>query len=387
MRKNLIIYFSLFTLFIGCSKNNNTLYKDFEANHKTDISINKLDISSIHFDTLPSSYIGLSKITNDTLYFVDQKFTRVLSFDKELNYLGWNLTKGNGPDEIAIGGIDGFEKMGNGNFMFLGSNTDWHTFTSRFEKVSSYIMEKTKLRNENRDSPNEVSPEDPIIYSFVYPKLIIREFDNRLFFNIMVQHPEFNFIHTHNEYYENSRVLSEMDPETGKTISIFGRFSPAYQSNNFTMNQVSLLNFDISKETGTFYLNFEADPVIYEFDSDFKPLTSYGILGKDMKPNYKRIDTIEDFQRENESQRKSTHYFTWLEYVEEGELLFRSYSLGNSNEDGLQIYKGNTLIGDVKVPKGFKVLGKLGSTFISHPILDEQNDKMTFHTFKLKADE
>lgn len=382
-----LIGFIFISCSFSCSINQQPVYDNFEYKTETDIIINSLETVQIEIETLPSSYIGQAKIANDTLYFVDQKFTRVISFDSKLNYLGWSLNKGNGPDEIAIGEIVGFEKMSNGNFMFLGGTTDWHTFTSQFEKLSYYIMENTRLRNKIKDTPNEVSPENPVIYSFVYPKLIVREFNNRLFYNIMVQHPKFNFIDTHNEYYENSRVLSEMDPETGKTISIFGRFSPAYQNNNFSLNQVSLLNFDVSKETGNFYLNFEADPIIYEFDSNFNPIVSYGKLGKEMKPSYKRIDTIEDFQREIDSQRQSAHYFTWLEHVEEGNWLFRSYSLGTDDEDGLQIYQGTKLVGDVKVPKGFRVLGKLEDTFISHPILDEQKDKMTFHTFKLQENE
>jgi hypothetical protein len=374
-----LFYFFLVVFLNSCTKKEANTYSSFEYLHRSNITLEHLNTSFIEFNDLPSSLIGQAKVSNDTLYFVDQKFTRVLIFDKNLNYLGWKLQKGNGINEIAIGEIDAFAKMSNGNFMFLGGLSDWHIFTSQFEKVGSYIMDNIS----KRESLRTVSPENPVIYSFVYPKLIVRESKNRIFFNIMAQHPEFNFLDNHNAYYEQSRVLSEMDPITGKTLSIFGRFSPFYKKNDFTLNHVSLLNFDVSEKTGHFYLNFEADPIIYEFDSNFKPIQSFGVLGKNMSPKYKKLATIEDFQKNVDLDRASTHYFTWLEYVEEDDLLFRSYSLGNSENDGLQIYKGNVLIADVSVPKGLKVLGKLGNSFISQPITDEVNDKMIFYTFRL----
>lgn len=363
----------------SCSDNSDSTYDSFQNNHQSEISFIDIDLNKIEFTDVPSSYLGQAKIANDTLFFVDQKFNRVLLFDQDLTYLGWKLEKGNGPNEIPISEINGFEKLSSGNFMFLGSTTDWHIFTSQFQKINTYVMENTRKRSDLR----EISATNPVIYSFVYPKLIVRESKNRLFFNIMVQHPEFNFIDTHNEYFEQSRVLSEMDIATGKTINIFGRFSPFYQKNGFTLNHVSLLNFDVSKVTGNFYLNFEADPLIYQFDEDFKPIQSFGEIGKDMNPNYIKLETIEDFQRAIDHERLTEHYFTWLEYVEDGDWLFRSYSLGESDEDGLQIFKGSTLVGDVKVPKGFRVIRKLGDSFISHPITDEVNDKMIIYKFKL----
>lgn len=370
-------------LAIACNTKYQNNFGQFDHEPKSNISIGQLELNETVFEQLPSSYIGQAKIHQDTLYFVDQKFIRILKFDKDLNFLEWHLEKGNGPNDYSGGGIDGFEITHNGNFMFLGAATDWHIYDRSFKKLSSFIMENTK----KRANLTTISPANPVIYSFVYPKLIVRESNGRLFFNIMVQHPDFNFIDTHKEYYLNARVLSEMNPESGVTQDIFGSFPPTYHDNDFTLNHVSLLNFDVSKTSGHFYLNFEADPTIYEYDSDFQPVRSFGITGNEMNYNYKKLDNIKDFQREIDKERDKAHFFTWLEYIEEEDLLFRSYSLGQNEQDGLQIYKGNILIGDVNVPKGLKIIGKLGDQFISHPISDEKNDRMIIYTFKLNENE
>jgi hypothetical protein len=45
-------------------------------------------------------------------------------------------------------------------------------------------------------------------------------------------------------------------------------------------------------------------------------------------------------------------YYSWIEYFDKQDLLFRSYTKGSHSKfDGLQIYKGDTMIGDVDVPK------------------------------------
>ena len=67
-----------------------------------------------------------------------------------------------------------------------------------------------------------------------------------------------------------------------------------------------------------------------------------------------------------------------------GDLTFRTYRTGTpKNETRLQIYDRTTLIGDVQVPYGFKVMGYIEPYYYSEFICDEDKETIEIYRFKL----
>ena len=140
--------------------------------------------------------------------------------------------------------------------------------------------------------------------------------------------------------------------------------------------------FDIDNK-GDFYVSYEADTLIYVYDHDYKPITSFGYSGIDLDTEYMIIEDFETSRKNYRNMRNTKGFYKWLEYDSSG-LIFRSYSKGENNiADGLQIYKDYTLIGDVEVPKGFRVAGKIDNYFYSYIIIDEEKSNMRIYRFEL----
>ena len=66
-------------------------------------------------------------------------------------------------------------------------------------------------------------------------------------------------------------------------------------------------------------------------------------------------------------------------------MLFRSYVKGaNAPYDGLQVYRSDkTMIADVDVPKGFKVLGYIKPFYYSQVAEDSEQGKLSIYRFRL----
>ena len=73
-----------------------------------------------------------------------------------------------------------------------------------------------------------------------------------------------------------------------------------------------------------------------------------------MDKEYVSVKSVEDIQSKGVAQYRTKGYYIWVEYIDELDYLFRSYSKGKKeSSDGLQIYQDRTLIADIDVPKGF----------------------------------
>jgi hypothetical protein len=71
--------------------------------------------------------------------------------------------------------------------------------------------------------------------------------------------------------------------------------------------------------------------------------------------------------------------------VPETGLTFRSYQKGShTDHDGLQIYKAQTLIADVEVPKQFRVVGYVAPYYVTQILCNDYEETMKFYRFKLE---
>lgn len=226
--------------------------------------------------------------------------------------------------------------------------------------------------------------EDPLKYTHRYNRLAMRPYDGKVYFNMELAHPDANIVESGDKYLKEAYAIAELDIAGNEYSSLLGKGYPhSYRENPETKRILSASYFDIDKQ-GHIYATYEADSIIYVFDKQDNGISAYGRAGKDMDMDYAAVNSLIDGRKLYRDERNKRGYYNWIEYIDETGVLFRSYQKGGgSSSDGLQIYKDGVLIGDVDVPKGFKVAGYAAPYYYSKVIADEDNEKLTVYKFTM----
>ncbi len=141
--------------------------------------------------------------------------------------------------------------------------------------------------------------------------------------------------------------------------------------------------FDINQE-GDFYIGFEADSLIYCYDQEFQPKYAFGFQGKKMRTDYPNVHTVDELRYKRTNEKQKYGHYNSVKYIDETGLLFRTYAKGSHYRwDGLQIYDGTTLMGDVEVPKNFRIIGYYDDYYYASCGIDEEKEIISICRFKL----
>lgn len=196
---------------------------------------------------------------------------------------------------------------------------------------------------------------------------------------------DINYLENLSDYLDKCNHISEVNLLSGKDGNMFATgYPPMYKESPYNYVIFSAINFDIDKD-GVFYVSYEADSLIYKYNSGYQPLGSFGYSGKNMDRDYVKIDDYKECRKQYKIERKEKGYYEWVEYIDETNLLFRSYKKGlNDSTDGLQIYRDMVLIADVSVPKNFKIAGYVAPYYYSQAVADDEKEQLIFYRFKLQ---
>lgn len=369
------------TLFFSCKNDHSKFFPVDNVSEKT-ILIESIDFDSIRLNLKESSLEGFVSIVNESIFFIDQLFCRVYTFDHNGNFQSAFLGQGKGPSEISTGYIDGYVRLSNDQNLFIGSSWDIHLFDNDWQRIKQLTMDWQAKYNDIDAIPNP-SPEEPQVYTIEYEKLIMRaNSKNEVFFPIYSQHPNFNpFTY---QYYEHGRILGKLNTENGKIEGLLGRRSPEYFNYSFVGHH-AFFSYDIDAKN-QFYISHEIDSLIYVYDAEFSPLYSFGYAGKEMDTDYKELlkYDVGEIRKLYFTNRPARGYYNEIKYIETTDILFRSYTKGkHSAVDGLQSYNGNKLIGDVDVPKGFSVTGYIEPFYYSNAFINEDTGDIYVYKFQL----
>ena len=266
----------------------------------------------------------------------------------------------------------------------MGYQLDYYIYDMNFRKKKLFSL--LEEYGEYKNSLSVKTSENWTSYTHQYTNLICRRSNDgeKVYLNIYSEHPDFNYLENTNNYLERCYHILELDINKEKTSKMYARgYPPVYSSNSKNYVIFSAINFDIDNEN-CFYVSYEADSLIYKYDSQYNPLYSFGYSGTDMNMNFKKINNYEDCRKYFRQERMDKGYYSWVEYIDETELLFRSYTKGNHNlHDGLQIYSGSLLLADLSVPKGLKVVGYVAPYYYSQAIAEEEEELLLVYRFKL----
>ena len=367
---------------LGCNTDNpGRLEKHFQTKMSgaKDIRLTGIDLEPIKLDSIGSSYSGGLSIRNDSLYFTDEMFCWVFVFNKEGKLQSRHLGQGRGPNEVPTGQIVAYTAVPGGGYFIIGGSWDCYHFDENWYRINDFMI-GWQIKHSKSEMLKNPLPDEHMLYSISYHSIIkIRATKTHIYFPIYSQHPTFNAVST--AYIKHGRIIAKMNMNNGKVEKIMGRHSPEYLKYRFLL--FDFFSFDIS-EDNRFFVCHPTDSLIYIYNMDFKIQGAFGYGGRDMDKKYIEVQTLEQCSRFFELEMEKRGYYSWLEYIDEKDLLFRSYAKGShSDTDGLQIYKGTTMIADIDVPKRLYVKGYFAPYFYSDAIIDENNETITVYRFKL----
>ena len=365
------LWLAAILLAAGCSKQADTLWpecKQSSANIQyDDLKLERIQLDSVY--TSGDGYSGMYK--GENLYFYDEYFGYLFVFDSDGHLKSRTLGMGNGPKEVKIKEGITCAVSASGDLCIAGSTLDFQVYDALKDRTA-YTMMAFKPDMER-------SPENFCNYS--YPEEDIQSsYDGQDFYiNLDSQHPEFNYFDDTEDYLENSFHIAKIDIK-GQSASLLCKGYPQmYVSEPYKCASFNLVNFTPSGSG--FYVNFEADSTIYRCDNNFHALEAFGRAGKKMVQDYFTVRSYDDADKYIRNRQEKGSYG---KIAVAGDYVFRSYARGaGSSVDGLQIYKGGVLIGDVDVPRGFHVAGKIGDRFFSEIFSDQDSGQLSCFTFSL----
>lgn len=336
---------------------------------ESDITVQKLELDSVTVENIElCSYTGYSGTCKDSLYFWDERLSDfyTISIDGELGKR--RLGYGHSTQEIPIHPNGESYSDLSGELVTMGGTYDGYVYDG---KVREFRMQPEGEKNSYTSSS---------IYS-TWDYVIMRNDKSYMYFNVLSDIEEFGLNSSNKDYFAKAAIIMKVNLTDGKMTPI-GHYPDFYVENQGKVKQLPYYYFDLDDDGG-FFMTFQADSLIYHYDSDFKLLDTFGFKGRDMDTKYSNPgNNDKDFAKAIQTDQEHKGYYTWLERV--GDYIFRSYQKSSkATTYGLQIYKGGTLIGDVDVPRGFKVAGKVGDYFVSHIVIDEEAQKLYFYKFKI----
>ncbi len=354
---------------------------------KKHITIKNLSLDTLTLTGMNTSYVGLSAIADDTLYIIDKLFCWVYVLDKDGKLIDKKLGQGPGPSELNLKNIDSFCFLKDGRKLFVGSSLDLHIYDLEWKRIVKKVIEWEGDYSYNDiysiDSP---SPTEISLYGFEYEKFKMLNSSlepNVVFAPIYSEHPEFNAFVSKN-YYTQGRIIARLDIDKAKVTGLLGRRSPVYLEKKF-IGQHSFFSFTLG-QNDDFYISHEVDSMIYHYDSDFNLIEKFGYSGKNMNTSYSVLHQfdMEKIRSLYFEDRPKKGYYEEVFYNPSEKILLRSYRRGNnSTTNGLQIYSGNTLVGDVDVPNDFVIMGYIAPYYYSMAVFDDTNEKITVYRFRL----
>ncbi|MDR0559600.1 MAG: hypothetical protein LBG92_05480 [Prevotellaceae bacterium] len=367
-------------LFFSCNRNNRTASFPLPDKPVIDLKYSYLTLDTIILDEegVESSQMGFSGINlYNEYYFVDSRFCWYYTFDLDGKFKKRSLGQGGGPGETTVGTIATCCLLPDTGLFLLGHSIDHYIYDKNFNKKTLFFLQGNP--NEGKVSQNWRA------YTHQYTNLICRYYDNKLYFNIYSEHPEFNYIEHLGNYLNNCCHIFEVDIAAEKPGKLYAAgLPPVYRKDPYSYVIFSAINYDID-QTGCFYVSYEADSLIYKYDRQYNPVCSFGLAGKDMNIAYEKITNYPDCRKYFRQEHRNKGYYHWIEYVDETGLLFRSYQKGShTSDDGLQIYSDKTLLADLSVPKGFKIGGYVAPYYYSQAIADIEKELLIVYRFKLE---
>lgn len=377
MLKNVCFFVLFLGIILSCATEKSK--RDFSVAPvcKKEIRVSELKIDTVFLDNVTTSFVVESSIHDGSIYLLDKIFCVLYDFNNLGELQGRYLGQGRAKNETTIGRIATHTFIGD-NFFLLDHSGGYYLYDKDF-----YFKNYFRLIY-NKDWNVGKIYQTPQAYTQRYNDIVCRSFQENVYFNVHLAHPQYNMITSMEKHLENNANIQEINlnkEDFGRLLAI--GYPDSYQHETYRKAVFSSVGFDIS-HIGDFYITYEADSLIYVYDKDFKMKTCYGFAGHDMNLNYVKTITPQEVGKNYRKERNTKGFYNWIEYVDETKVLFRSYQKGEGMlSDGLQIYRNGILIGDVDVPRHLKVMGYIAPYYYSYVVSDDEEERLYLYRFEL----
>lgn len=359
-------YISLFIFIVSCG------HIEEPAKFISPMSERNIVHTSLMLDTLQldSTFFSLFSelyVTDNKLIVVDRMNCYVYFYDADGKYISQKLGIGHSNKEIPSSEITGFVRDNKAQH-YIFSDIEGYVFDSAFIRKGIFMTPAVF----NEMSGSQLKGNDPLLYYWSQRNNVVKEYNNKIFRTVVLK--EVDAFKDKDKYYNEGRSIICIEPSTGKPDFVFVRFPNIFKENNF--QQFDYCSFDIDDD-GSFYVSFEADSLIYEYDRHRNQVKTYGYSGRNMLTDYKYLGNSDNFHRDIAEERATKGFYQRVEYIDECNILLRLYKRGVIDEyfDGMQIYNKNMLIADIDIPKGYSLSGYIKPYIYMYKI-DEVNEVM-----------
>ena len=377
----------IFLILIQGCENKSATEEEPSVSFNSPITNNKkihyqtLHLDSLLLDPVPTSFVGKISIPDNRLLFIDQKLCWVFEFDSTGKLVSTHIGQGKKPDELPTKKISFFAPTSEGGYFFIGSSWDCFVFDRHFHRTDDYEI-NWHLANPKNEPAQRPDPSQTDVYSLAYTLSNILIDHNTIYLPLFAQARTFN--PTTPGYDADARVLATMDIRDGYVNKLMGRLSPMYL-NNKAIQTLSYLSFDLVPGD-KMLISYPADSLIYVSDRNFHILSRFGASGRAINTDYIPLDHPLNLWKVWYKQTQEKGYYRSIKYIPQRQLLFRSYQKDKyPASDGLQIYRGDTLVADLDVPRGFNVEGYIAPFFYSNSFMNEEKETITIYKFKLDS--
>lgn len=363
--KKSVCLLALFFIMISCGR------VAIEKNvGNVDIQFNSIAVESINVQLEKSSNMGFSGMSKDSLYFFDKHYNYFYNIATDGTVGSRQCGLGRGPKEFPIQfPLEvGYDVVKN-NLVALGGNNDLYLL-GNMEKACRVAYKMGDTSTVSYSSAG----------SYTIWSEVVADFDGKyLYYNVQGNDDAVSILRS--DYYRDAAIILRVDVNSGEVVPM-GRYSRYYDSRRDALKHLPFTYFDVA-EDGNIYVVHQADPLIHCYNKNFELQCSFGFDGAKMNTKYSNPgSSAEQFMAAYERDLENAGYYYWVQHI--NGYTFRSYKKGGGqSQNGLQIYKGKTLIADVEVPADFRVVGYVEPYFVTKIICDDNQESLKFYRFKL----
>ncbi len=344
---------------LSCAKKDD-YWNNFDKRGKKALTLSILKLDSIIMEDINSSGTGHFVYDENEILYLDKTSKFIFKFDNKGKHLGKYNGFGQGPDEFIVSNT---LLSNNGNRVVLGDLETYYLLNKDFHIQKKGIIEWSSGNITQEEVYNSPKPTMPEIYEIIeYDNFPCLFKDSLALLPITTEHVKYNGF-KNLDYYKEAHIFTVLDLKSGRIKELKGRRSPEYLKYEFLPNFDSF-HFDYYNDK--IYINYDIDSTIYVLDKEFQPQFKFGYAGTQMNCNYKPTHGFEDAEERFLTDRETFGYYRYLKFIKETGYLFRTYSKGGNKKDGLQIYDSKyNLVGDIEVPKGFRVIGYYNGKYLA----------------------
>ena len=315
------------------------------------------------------------------LLFADRKIVPTSIYSPEGVFEKSIFVKGNGPHEIICPAF-AVLPLRDGGYIYLNEMSQIHYFNSSLRIQSSSFLLKDLIKGSDmNDLLRHPDPKVPAMYEHEVYGNKLAELGEYVIFPVSTEHRYYNGFMRNakaKDFYQNSYTLMAMKKNDLSKFVLFGHFPPIYN----TRMLPNFMERYVCSDGNHLFVSYEADPLIYAYDSKLQSAYAFGVAGVNVKDDYPQVTSLE--QHEETTKKHHAQYGHYLKMIYGDGYLLRQYKRPGA-KNALQVYKGSTLICDEEMPyKQFELVGYIAPYF--YAVVDVDYEYETYKMLRFKIE-